>query len=174
MNKSFIRNNFNSKNEQEKKYFLKKIQIFNQFENILIKDSKDDFIMKIKQIRDIYELIEDNEAFMYNKNKTINNNINKFSYIRMEPKYILTDFGGRVSSICSIKEKNNIYNKLLVGFNNGKILIYNLNNGKILLEISEVIKNEEIFDICDLKKGIIACSSGLSKISIINKRRYTI
>ena len=152
--------------KQKQKYKL--FDLITNIENILIEDYKNDFIKTIKQIQELFELIENNEILFYNKiENSLKQNINDISLLRMDQKKNITIFGARVTSICTIKENEDIYLKLYVGFSNGKINIYDLNTGNILLETPDIIKNNEILDICSLENGIIACTSGYLKIAII-------
>ena len=152
-------------NKQKQKY-----QFFNlitNLENLLIEDYKNDLIMNIKQIQELFELIEDNELlFIHKKENSLKSNFN-FSLLRLDQKKVITNFGVRVNSIFSLKEKGDIYLKLFVGLSNGNINIYNLNNGNILLNIPDVIKNNEILEIISVGNGVIACASGYLKIALL-------
>ena len=165
--------NLTPENEIKQKQKYKLFDFITNIENILIEDYKNDFIMSIKQIQELFELIEDNELLYYNKiENCFKNKINDYPLLRMDQKKIITNFGARVTSLYSIQEKGDIYLKLYVGLSNGKINIYDLNNGNILLEIPDVIKNNEILDICSLENGVIACTSGFLKIAIIKIKEH--
>ena len=170
--KQFDSNNLNfekwAKNEQ--KQLLKIDKFVNKIHNILIKDYKDDFIMNIKQIMDFFEILEDNEPISFGENNnSILNKKNNFEELRMTQKNIINDFNcSKPICLCSLNENNNIYNKLCVGLINGNIIVYDINSGNKLVGISvEMLYNEPIIDICDLKNGIIACTIGYYNISII-------
>ena len=160
-----IKNNKKSDNNhdiKQKKELFNISELEKRIKKILINDYKNDFILYAKKMIEVFEIIENNEPLNNNENPRyiFKNNNEDFPVLRMEQKYFINNFWARVNCLCSIKEKNNIYNKLCVGLNNGKINIYNLEKGNKLLEIKQAIKgNNEIIDICDLKGGLIGCTS---------------
>ena len=144
----------------QRKEIFKIYEIEKKVKNILIKEYKNDFIMYSKQMIELFEIIENNEP-LNNKEKPsyIVKNNNNFPGLRLDQKYTINNLRAIILCLCSIKEKNNIYNKLCVGLNNGNIYIYNLENGDKLLKIKSFKNNNNITDIIDLKEGIIACTN---------------
>ena len=165
-----INMNYKNRIENEKKQIFKISNLINQIHNILITEYKNDFMMNAKQIINLFDYIEDNEPIYINKhyNYILTTNENNHLNLRMIQKNLISNFGSRVTSVCSLYEKNSIYNKLYIGLAIGNIMVYDVNSGNKLLKIPEALRrNEAIIDICSLSNGIIACSDGYYNISVI-------
>ena len=154
-------------NNIDSKEFYKIKEIEKNIQLILSKEDKNDIIMNANQIIQIFEIIENNEPFNNQENYTyiINTKENDL-LLRMDQKNIISKIYARILCLCSMEEKDNIYNKLCLGLNNGKIYIFELETATKLLEIPPSSNYHEIIDIYDFKEGIIGVADGYSNILI--------